>query len=118
MLVPPIAGSLAAWSALSRTLTGVAGLVSGFVVLGFVVQGAGPATGVVVIHVTERDVDISVGGVTRHVEESLGVPLILELPRGRQTLVMSRRGVVLQREDFVVKGDDSVVVTAWVARAP
>ena len=102
----------------ARRAVGAAGVMSSFVVLGVVAGDSGPVTGEVVVHLMEPDVVVEVGGETWHVGPEPGPPVVLQVPRGRHTLVVSRRGETLHREEFTVEGGQTVALIAWVARAP
>jgi hypothetical protein len=52
------------------------------------------------IHVADENVDIQVGDRTFHIAERWYTPIQCELPAGRHTLVMTRGGQVLCREEF------------------
>lgn len=86
----------------------------GCVVLAWVVLNATPR-GTVVVHVVEPDVDVRVGGERHHVEGRVYTPIICRLPRGRHELVMTRGGVVLHRQEFLVEGGKELVLTAWTS---
>jgi hypothetical protein len=67
----------------------------------------------VVVHVTEPDVEVSIGGRMYRIEERRYDPIVCKLPPGRHELIMTRRGRVLYRESFEVRRGVSLVLTAW-----
>jgi hypothetical protein len=62
---------------------------------------------------TDEDVDIQVGDRSFNIAERTYTPILCELPAGRHTLVMTRGGQVLCREEFVVGRGEEIVLTAW-----
>lgn len=95
----------------SRAVKAMTSLVMGLLLLGFMVERAGPQNGSVVIHVTEPDVLITIDDWTERVEGWAGAPLSVDLPKGAHTLVMSRDGVELDRQEIMITVGGSLVVT-------
>jgi hypothetical protein len=94
-------------------LTQAAGGLLGLGILAWAAVHSGPTNGEVVVHVTEPDVDVSIGGHTYHVEERRFAPIVCELPPGLHELVVKRNGLVLDRQSFAVERGSSQVLTAW-----
>jgi hypothetical protein len=101
----------------SKFLAGLGKVVGGgllsVAILGWVVEHLEPSTGEAVVHVMEADVEVAIGGNTYVVRERRYDPIVCMLHHGRHELVMSRRGRVLYREWFEIRGGQSVVLTAW-----
>jgi hypothetical protein len=112
VLVPWLVENVGRWLLLSRALKGAAALSAGLLVLGLVVERAGPWDVEAVVHVTEPDVEVSVGGQTFRVEGWAPAPLVCRLAPGTYELVMSRGGRELYRESFTAWGGENLVLTA------
>jgi hypothetical protein len=102
---------------LSRIAQSSMGLMAasllGGATLWYVAEHSGPKTGTAVVHVTEANVVVIVGGVSFQVDEWRSAPLVCELPAGQHRLVMTRGGAELYSEAFSLEGGDEVVLTAW-----
>ncbi|HEV3165090.1 MAG TPA: hypothetical protein VGZ22_13780 [Isosphaeraceae bacterium] len=105
-----------AWLLGKLARTSAAGLL-GAAVLGWVADHTQPDEGTAFVHVTEPDVQVSIGDRTYTVAGTQLAPIECGLPPGRHTLVMSRLGEVLYREDFEVSPGSQVILTAWQERA-
>lgn len=68
---------------------------------------------VVVVHVTEPDVEVVVGGRSYQIEGWARDPIVCKLPSGRHDLMVIRDGELLYREMFTVREGEGVVLTAW-----
>jgi hypothetical protein len=82
------------------------------------VASALPQRSDVVVHVRECDVDLSVDGLTIHVVAGFMQPIVLELDAGRHSLRLTRDGVLLHEEEFVLENGQDAVLTAWDSRHP
>ena len=89
-----------------------AGLLGG-ATLCWVAASAGPTTARVIVHVTEADVRVEVGGFQFEVGESSLTPIVCRIPAGEHQLVMTRGATELHSETFMVGGGEEVVLTAW-----
>ena len=83
------------------------------VTLGWIVEHAGPPSGRAVVHVTESDVTVQVGGNTYEFAERPLEPIVCELRPGKHELTMTRDGRVLYEQTFRIRRGESVVLTAW-----
>lgn len=101
----------------ARTVTavarGLAACLLGVGVLWWVAAHAGPSRGEVIVHVTEPDVEVVVGGHVFRFDEWPERPVACELPVGSHTLRMWRGRRLLYEESFVVPRGENVVLTAW-----
>jgi hypothetical protein len=70
----------------------------------------------VVVHVTEPDVEVRIDDVTYVIRGMTHDPIECLLSPGAHRLVMSRAGVVLFDEPFVVERGRDLVLTAWNRR--
>ncbi|WP_406693468.1 hypothetical protein V5E97_20785 [Singulisphaera sp. Ch08] len=91
----------------------ICGWTFGGAMLCWVASQSGPRDGTAVVHVTEPDVVVSVGGQTFHVGESLHRPLVCDLPTGEHRLTMTRGATVLYAETFSITGGEEVVLSTW-----
>ncbi|MGE3822395.1 MAG: hypothetical protein AB7I30_23520 [Isosphaeraceae bacterium] len=112
MAFPFVDGGLGGWVLASRILKGVAGLVMGLLMLGFVVQHSGVRSVEVAVHVVEPDVEVTIGDVTQRIEGRTTRLITFEVPRGRHTLITTRNGETLSRFEFVAGEDEGLVLTA------
>jgi hypothetical protein len=78
---------------------GGGGLLS-CVILGWIVGQVGPPHGEAVVHITEPNVEVTIGGNVYHIESRRYDPIVCRLPIGRHSLIMSRDGNVLHKESF------------------
>jgi hypothetical protein len=102
-----------AWAA-----TLVASLIVGGLGLGLVALGSHPAGTSehfpnVLVHVTEPDVDVSIGEHTYHVEGRAADPISLNLAVGRHQLIMRRGDRVLCDQTFEIRPGEETMLTAW-----
>lgn len=101
--------------ALRMALKGLGGAILAGSTLGWIAEHSGPARVEVVVHVTEPDVEVGVGGRTFRIKGRAEAPLVCELSPGRHELLVTRGGRVLYREMFEVPRGEGVVLTAWDA---
>lgn len=78
----------------------------------WVAEHSGPPEGKVVLHVMERDVEVTLAGRVYHFREMTAEPLVLRLPAGRYHFRVRRRDAVLHAEDFTLRGGESLVLAA------
>jgi hypothetical protein len=90
----------------------MSGLI-GVSALGWVVNQAGDPNGEAVIHVSESDVDVSVGGIVYRIERRRYEPIVCKLPAGFYELSMRRDGRVVFAEPFDLDRGSRVILTAW-----
>lgn len=97
----------------SKILAHLGGWICGGVVLCWVASQAGPRTGTAVVHVTEPNVAVNIGGQMFQVGETIHMPLICDLPAGAHRLTMTRGTTVLYAENFSIEGGEEHVLTTW-----
>ena len=97
------------------TLAYLTAWLCGAAALGWVALHAGPRTGTAIVHVTESDVVVNVGGRIFQVSAATELPLICDLPVGDHRLVMSRGDSVLHSDQFSIEGGEDRVLTAWIS---
>jgi hypothetical protein len=110
---------LAAFSKLylgSRLIKGMGALLLGGITLWWVVEQVGPTHGTVLVHVTEPDVEVTVGGQTFSIEKRRYAPIECLLRPGRYLLRMKRGDRVLYEEGFAVHRGEEVILTASCTR--
>lgn len=95
-----------------RVIKGLAVGLLGVGALGWVVEQSLPC-GQVVVHVTEPDVEVVVGGRAFRIKGRVYDPIVCKLRRGQHELLMKRGGRLLFRETFTVGPGQDVVLTAW-----
>lgn len=96
----------------SRVVHSVGGAMLGVAAV-FLIAGQAKPDGVAVVHVTEADVEVTVGGLRYRIEGRVYDPIVCELPPGRHELVVSRNGRDLARESFEMERGESIVLTMW-----
>jgi hypothetical protein len=112
MFVPNL---IAAFSKLylgSKLIKGIGALLLGGITLLWIVEQVGPTQGTVLVHVTEPDVEVTVGGQTFSIEERRYAPIECLLRPGRYLLRMKRGDRVLYEEEFAVHRGEEVILTA------
>jgi hypothetical protein len=92
--------------------------LTGLAVLPWVAAHVASGEGSVLVHVTEPDVQVSIAGRTFEIEGMCYVPLECTLPPGRYRLEMTREGDLLYHEEFQIRSDEQVILTAWNPRSP
>lgn len=98
----------------TRGLLGkLTGVVLGAGFLWWVAAHVGPQTGRAIVHVTESDVVVDVGGNTFRVGDDYVGPLVCELPAGEHRLTMTRGTSILYTEVFTIRGGEEWILTAW-----
>ena len=91
------------------------GLIGG-AALWWVATNLEPTTGTAIVHVTESDVLVQVGGFSYQISEPTFTPLVCQLPAGEHRLVMTGGSAELHVEEFTLRGGEEVVLTAWRSR--
>jgi hypothetical protein len=81
-----------------------------------VARRCGPPYGRAIIHVTERDVDVTIDDELVHVRRRLSQPITRMLRPGRHVLSMKRDGSLLDEQEFVIARGQDAVLTAWRSR--
>ena len=114
MSASSVIGSNLGKTILLRLLRVLGSGLLGAVALGWIAGRAGPREGVVLVHVTEPDVVVTVGDQTCKVIGHRQAPLRWTLPVGRHALRMSRDGALLYAEDFALGGGEERILTAWL----
>jgi hypothetical protein len=114
MFVPSLLGGFSKISILSKLLKGLAGLILGGATLWWIVDRVGPVDSPVLVHVTEPDVEVTVGGLNFRIEERRYVPLEYRFRPGRYLLRMTRGDRILYEEWFTVRRSAEVMLTAGI----
>jgi hypothetical protein len=100
----------------------IAGIVGhwllGGATLCWVAANVGPQTGTAIVHVTEPDVMVTVGGVAFNIEDFIHAPIVCELPAGTHELTMRRGATLLHSESFSLRGGEERVLAAWDSSKP
>jgi hypothetical protein len=86
------------------------GLVAG--VFWWVAEHSGDREGTVILHVMERDVEVTLAGRVYYFREMTDEPIVLRLPAGRYHLRVRRGDSVLHAEAFMLQGGESRVLIA------
>jgi hypothetical protein len=97
----------------TSTLKRLAWALVASAILAWVAAHSAPGRAEVVVHVSEANVEVSLGGRTFRIEERRFDPIVCELPAGCHVLVMTRHGRILYQEFFDVRPGQSLVLTAW-----
>jgi hypothetical protein len=100
----------------NRLIQGVAALMLGRVTLWWIAKQAGPVQGTVLVHVTESDVVVTVGGHTVSIAERQFSPLEYLVRPGRYLLQMRRGDRILYEEWLIVRRGEEVILTAYCPR--
>ena len=87
--------------------------VLGLAILGWVAGHCGSPNGTAVVHVIDRDVDVTIGGSLYRAQDGVAQPLVCLLPKGRHDLTARKGGRVVREESFDIQGEDIVVLTVW-----
>ena len=98
---------------LRKLLGGLCGALLGGALLSMVAAQDRSGTATVVVHVTEPDVVVTLGGASFSVDGVTYTPFVRDLPAGRHRLTMRRRGALIHAEEFSVKDGEEKVLTAW-----
>jgi hypothetical protein len=96
----------------SRLIKGMGALLLGGATLWWIVEQVGPTQGTVLVHVTEPDVEVSVGGQDFSIEERRYDPIDCRLHAGRYLLRMKRGDLILYEEWFTVHRGEELILTA------
>jgi hypothetical protein len=99
-----------------RLIRGVASLLIGGSTLWWIVDQVGPIQGTVLVHVTEPNVEVTVGGQTFSIEERRYAPIECRLHAGRYPLRMKRGDRILYEEWFTVVRGEELILTAYCPR--
>lgn len=99
---------------LARVTQYTVGTVMGLTMIAFIASRAG-SSAEVVLHVTEANVEVSVGSHTLRIDDRSYEPIIFHLAPGPYELVMTRADHVLYREAFQVRSGETCVLTAYNA---
>src|SRR5262249_55186879 len=99
-----------------RLIRGVGALLLGGTTLWWIVEQIGPIDGTVLVHVTEPDVKVTLGGQAFWVEERRYAPIECRLRAGRYLLRMERADRILYEEWFTIHGGEEVILTAHCPR--
>ena len=116
MFVPSLIGAFSKSYLAGRLIRGVAALLLGGTTLWWIVEQVGPTQGTVLVHVTEPDVEVTVGGQTFSIEERRYAPIECRLHAGRYPLRMKRGDRILYEERFAVHRGEEVILTASCTR--
>jgi hypothetical protein len=102
----------------SRLIKGLGALLLGGITLSWILEQVGPTPGTVLVHVTEPDVEVTVGGQTFSIEERRYAPIECRLWPGRYLLRMKRGDRILSEEWFTVHRGEEIILTASCPREP
>ena len=116
MFVQSLIGAFSKSYLAGRLIRGVAALLLGGTTLWWIVEQVGPTQGTVLVHVTEPDVEVSVGGQDFSIEEGRYDPIDCRLHAGRYLLRMKRGDLILYEEWFTVHRGEEVMLTASCPR--
>jgi hypothetical protein len=116
MFVQSLLGALSRSYLAVRLIQGLGALLLGGTTLWWIVEQVGPAQGTVLVHVTEPDVEVTVGGQTVWIDERRYTPIECLLRPGRYLLQMKRDSRVLYEEWFTVHRGEEVMLTASAPR--
>jgi hypothetical protein len=116
MFVPNLFDASFKHCVLEKLFEGVVACLLGGAVLWWVVGQSGPEKSTVLVHVTEPDVEVSVGGQTFLIEDREYAPIECQLRAGRHSLCMKRGDRVLYSEWFTVRRGEDVILTAYYHR--
>ena len=104
-------------SKLFGVIQGLAMLILGGTILGFVVKHAADRKGIAYVHVSTPGVDVMIDDSTYYVETLESTPIVHELGAGSHSLKMLRDGVVLYAQEFTLGWGEEIVLTAWEPRS-
>lgn len=97
---------------LGEAVKGLVALSLSLGVLWWVVEQSGPREGVVILHVMERDVRVTLAGRDYDFQEMTTEPLVVRVLSGRYGFQVRRRGIVLHTETFTLRGGETMVLVA------
>jgi hypothetical protein len=118
MLVPNLIGAFSKFYLAGKLIKGMGALILGGLTLWWVVERVGPAEGTVLVHVTEPDVEVTLGGLNFSIEERRYAPLECRLRAGRHLLRVKRGDRMLYEEWFTVDRGEEVILTAYCPPEP
>jgi hypothetical protein len=116
MFVQSLLGAFSKFVLANRLIRGVAALLLGGATLWWIAKQAGPVQGTVLVHVTESDVEVTVGGQTVSIAERRFSPIEYLVRPGRYLLQMRRGDRILYEEWFIVRRGEEVILTASCPR--
>jgi hypothetical protein len=116
MFVQSLIGAFSRTYLAGRLIRGVGALLFGGTTLWWIVEQVGPIDGTVLVHVTEPDVEVTVGGQDFSIEGRRYAPLECRLRAGRYLLRMKRCDRILYEEWFTVHRGEDVVLSAHCPR--
>lgn len=97
----------------SKILGHLGGWICGAAVLYWVALQAGPRMGTAIVHVTEPNVQIDVGGRLFRVGANFHEPIVCDLPAGEYQLTMTRDSTLLYAVHFSIEGGEEQVLATW-----
>jgi hypothetical protein len=97
---------------MSRMIKVVAGSLLALSILVWIEERCGPQTNEVVVHVTESDVEVTIGDQTYQIEDRPFAPIACNLAPGWHRLVMRRGDRILFEESFEVRLGENCVRVA------
>jgi hypothetical protein len=110
MFVQSLIGAFSRSYLVGRLIRGMAALLVGGTTLWWIVEQVGPIEGTVLVHVTEPDVEVTVGGQTFSIEERRYAPIECRLRSGRYLLRMKRGDRILYEDWFTVHRGEEVIL--------
>jgi hypothetical protein len=116
MFVPNLIAAFSKFYLAGRLIRGMGALLLGGVTLWWIVEQVGPIDGTVLVHVTEPDVEVTVGSLAFSIEERRYAPIECRLRAGRYLLRMKRGDRILYEEWFTVHRGEEVILTAYCPR--
>jgi hypothetical protein len=118
MFIPNLIAAFSKLCLASRIIKGMGSLLLGGIALWWVVEQVGPTHGTVLVHVTEPDVEVTIGDSTFPIKERRYDPLECQLQPGKYALRMMRGDSVLYEESFTVHRGEEIILTASCPREP
>jgi hypothetical protein len=99
-------------SIVARLLHNLASFLFGVVVLGWIATQVRPQNGLVLIHVADSNVIVTVDDQTFTIEDRRYTPISCTLPEGRHSLQMCRGDKILYAEEFDLRGGQELILNA------
>jgi hypothetical protein len=100
----------------SKLTKGMSAVLLGGSTLYWVVEEVKPVEGTVLVHITEPDVEVTVGDHVFRISEREWAPIECTLRPGRYLLRMTRDDQVLYEQWFTVPRGEDVILTAYCPR--
>jgi hypothetical protein len=116
MFVQSLIGAFSRSYLARRMIRAAAALMLGGTTIWWIDEQVGPVHGTVLVHVTEPDVEVTVGGQTFSIEERRYAPIECRLHAGRYPLRMKRGDRILYEERFAVHRGEEVILAAYCTR--